>query len=179
MLLKQVVHRRELHPNRCQSLLMNYLTPESSNEPEEYVPNEADIENIIVQNVIEEAIDFDFNQGVISSQVLQGVLSPRIVSTNFVSPGNRIIAKIVLNWSFLMSCSYFQIPLFYIISKLSPCKNLVFSSKIEYLNAIGKKGKKFYTRILKIIQYWLGIVLIKSNCTKRGFRPVYPKSYSN
>ena len=53
---------------------MNYLTPESSNEPEEYVPNEADIENIIVQNVIEEAIDFDFNQGVISSQVLQGVL---------------------------------------------------------------------------------------------------------
>ena len=76
---------------------MNYLTPESSNEPEEYVPNEADIENIIVQNVIEEAVDFDFNQGVISSQVLQGVLSPRIVSTNFVSPGNRIIAKIVLN----------------------------------------------------------------------------------
>ena len=75
---------------------MNYLTPESNSEPEEYVPNEADIENIIVQNVIEEAVDFDFNQGVISSQVLQGVPG-QYISTNFVHPGNRIIAKIALS----------------------------------------------------------------------------------
>merc|ERR1712037_43160 len=41
---------------------------ESSSEPEEYVPNEPNIENVIVQNVIEDAVDLDFNQGVISSQ---------------------------------------------------------------------------------------------------------------
>lgn len=48
------------------SIVIPTAEQEYSSEPEEYVPKEANIENVIVQDVIEEEIDF--NQGVISSQ---------------------------------------------------------------------------------------------------------------